>query len=180
MDAHTERHPSARRRFAEDEGDGLAGQDITTWALLPHGGLGQHGLEFCCAQIEDSKEMPDAHVHPPSAREARFLETILAPSPASSVMISSSTEWAIRPSMMWAAPTPPSRLVSTASNLGIIPLDTFPLSSSSITSSPVHSDKRDDSSSRSAWRPATSVRKMTFAALRAAASAPATVSALML
>ena len=86
------------------------------------------------------------HASPPRSAAGRTF----VPTPESSVRISSRTECGTRPSMMWAAATPASRAASTASSLGIMPVDDPARVDQLPDFGPAsHSERRLDSSAKS-------------------------------
>ncbi len=115
----------------------------------------------------------------PAAGSGPVTASTIVPTPES-VNSSSSSAWGTRPSRMWARLTPARTARAQASTLGIMPPCAPPLRMiSSITSSDALRITVVGSSA-TMRSPSMSVRKISFSACRASASAPATVSALML
>ena len=89
-------------------------------------------------------------------------------------------EWGVRPSMIWALPTPRRTASTQQSILGIIPPEIMPSFFKRLTSLTFTTGMRVLSSSLSRSRPRTSVIKISFMAPKEAAMRAAATSALML
>ena len=98
----------------------------------------------------------------------------------SSVNSSTRMEWGVRPSMIWALPTPRRTASTQQSILGIMPPEMMPSFFRRLTSLTFTTGIRVLSSSLSRSRPRTSVIKISFMAPNDEAIRAAATSALML